>query len=273
MKNIWLITQFTIREAMARKIFMIFLAVSTLVIIGFALAFGFIDFNQVHVSNFGKEIKPEQFLIKAISSIKALTVGPLYAGGLFLSIFSTAGIISSLLEKGNIDLFLSKPISRTQLILGKFFGGVLIVFINIAYTIIGIWFLIGLKFSVWSPEFLLSIFSITFAFALIYTLIILATIISRSSVLALILSYLIFFIVSPVLAHRDGLYQMTQSETLKNILGVLHYLIPQTSELGSFSTDIATGNTISSYEPITVSIFLLVLILSSGIIIFNKKDY
>jgi ABC-type transport system involved in multi-copper enzyme maturation permease subunit len=271
-KNIYRITLFTLREALSRKIFIIFFAVSTLVIIGFIVGFSIFDLNQFVKMKLGKATE-QQIISEILSGIKGMVVGPLFGGGLFLSIFSTAGIISYLLEKGNIDLFLSKPISRLQLLLGKYFGGILIVFLNVAYAVIGIWFLIGIKFSNWDLTFLYSILTITFAFAVIYSVIILATVLTRSSVLALVLSYTIFFILSPVLAGREKIFEFTNNYTLKVIMNVLHYIIPQTSELGTLSTVLAATGKIPDYEPVWTSVCLCILILTAGITIFNKKDY
>ncbi len=272
MKNILLITTFTLREALARKIFIIFFVVSSLVITGFAIGFALFDYNSYVQIKVGK-LTEQAILSEILFGIKGMIVGPLFGGGLLLSIFSTAGIISYLLEKGNIDLFLSKPISRTQLILGKYFGGIAIVFINVAYAIIGLWILIGLKFNNWDLSFLYSIITITFAFALIYTVIILCTILSRGNVLALVVAYVIFFILSPLLASREVFYNISHNEVLKVTLDALHYIIPQTSELGTLSTKLATQGIIANTEPIWVSCILLILILSGSIFIFNKKDY
>jgi ABC-type transport system involved in multi-copper enzyme maturation permease subunit len=261
-KNIYRISLFTLREALSRKIFIIFFTVSTLVIIGFIVGFSIFDLNQFVKMKLGKATE-QQIISEILSGIKGMVVGPLFGGGLFLSIFSTAGIISYLLEKGNIDLFLSKPISRLQLLLGKYFGGILIVFLNVAYAVIGIWDL----------TFLYSILTITFAFAVIYSVIILATVLTRSSVLALVLSYTIFFILSPVLAGREKIFEFTNNYTLKVIMNVLHYIIPQTSELGTLSTVLAATGKIPDYEPVWTSVCLSILILTAGITIFNKKDY
>jgi len=273
LKNILLLTQYTLREALAKKIFIIFFIVSSLVITGFILFFSFFDFSKMLSIRAADGISTDKIFEQLIVSFKIGTISPLYAGALFLSIFSTAGIISSLLEKGNIDLFLSKPVSRLQLLMGKFLGGLAIVFINVAYVIISLWILIGVRFSVWDAQFLFAIPAITFGFAVIFSLVILFTIMSRSSVLPLILSYLIFFIVSPILSKRDEIYQMTGKKVLKVIMDGLHYIVPQTSELGQFAAIISIGSEIRNYEPVITSTILLVLMLGLAITIFNKKDY
>ncbi|MCX6151916.1 MAG: ABC transporter permease subunit [Ignavibacteriales bacterium] len=272
MRNIYQITIFTLREALARKIFIIFSIVSTLVLIGFAIGFAMFDLQSFMNIRIGKG-NEQQLLSQVVGMVRSVIIGPLFGGGLFLSIFSTAGIISALFEKGNIDLFLSKPISRAQLLLGKYFGGILIVFLNIAYVIIGIWFLVGLKFSNWDPAFLYSILTITFAFAVIYSLIIFAAVLTKSSVLSMVSSYVIFFILSPLLMGREFFFEITHSTFLKSVLDFMYYIIPLTSPLGTISTFLAINGTINSYEPIIISFVQLILILAASITVFNKKDY
>jgi hypothetical protein len=53
----------------------------------------------------------------------------------------------------------------------------------------------------------------------------------------------------------------------------LYYLVPQTSDMGTLTGQIASSKPIDSYQPIYVSVVLIILILSCSIIVFNKKDY
>ena len=270
MKNIYTLSLLTFREALSKKIFLFFFSVSTFVIAIFALIFAFTsgDSISVNITSSGTN------LINSVANgIKMFITYPLYAGGLFISIFSVAGFIPSLLEKGNIDLILSKPVSRDQVMLGKFFGGTAMVFINIFYAIFSIWFLIGLKFNVWDISFLLSSFTITLAFASIYALIILLGIITRSSMLPMVISYLTFFIFSPVLASRESFFAFTDNKILEGVFSLLYYLMPQTSDLSSINTDLAVGNYIQNIFPVFSSIGYIILIISLSIFIFRKKDY
>ncbi|MDA3862181.1 MAG: ABC transporter permease [Melioribacteraceae bacterium] len=271
MKNIYTIALLTFREALSKKIFLFFFSVSTFVIIVFALLFGFISadsFSGGFVSS-----QPTSFDNSIANGIKMFLIYPLYAGGLFISIFSVAGFIPSLLEKGNIDLILSKPVSRAQVVLGKFFGGTAMVFINLFYAIFMLWVLIGLKFSVWEPDFLLSSISITLAFASIYSLIILIGILTKSSMFSLVVSYLIFFVFSPILSSRDSIFSFVDNDLMKTIFELLYYIIPQTSDLSSITTSFAVGNPIENPATILTSIVYIILILYSSIFIFSKKDY
>ena len=89
----------------------------------------------------------------------------------------------------------------------------------------------------------------------------------------MMISYLIFFIFSPILAARENIALFLDSKFSKVLLDILYYIIPQTSELGSMAKDLALEQTVVSYQPIAVSFLFIILILYLSIIIFNKKDY
>ncbi len=275
MKNIFLISRFTFRESLSKKTFLTFFGLSSiilLILIGLIAAFGVDDL----VNSFqGKQrINGELVDVKdfIVYRVKDFFIAPLYGVGLFFSIFSVSGLIPSMLEKGNIDVFLSKPISRGQLILGKFFGGIFIVFVNIAYFVGGIWLLLGLKFGIWESAFLLTIGTITIAFAVLYSLVILGGILTRSSVLAMMLSILIFLAISPALRYREQIYELING-TWQFILDTLYYIFPKTSELFTITIDLSNGNGIFSWQPIITSLLFMILTLALSITIFSKKDY
>lgn len=273
--NILQITKFTIREALAKKIILVFAGLATLSLIILALLLFSTDAIDL-VNSFNMKTRVEGQLVdvkvQLATAIKAVFTIPLYGIGLFLSIFAVSGFIPSLLEKGNIDLFLSKPISRTDLIMGKFIGGSVVVFINILYMVLGVWVILGITLNVWTLDFFLVVPIITFTFMVLYTLIILVGIITRSSILAMMLSYLFFFVLSPILEGRSG-YSQFLSDTWNFVIEAFYYIIPQTTEMGKIAFECAVGQTPESLLPIVYGSIILILTLSASIIIFNKKDY
>lgn len=272
MNNILTITKYTLREAFTRKIFITFFAVSTLILIAASLTavYASVEDLMPMVQQNGEQV---DMMAMLVSSVKVLIVAPLFGLGLFLSIFSASSFIPNMLEKGNIDLLLSKPVSRNQIIWGKFFGGTIIVLLNIAYLVLGIWLLIGLKFGVWGGYFLLTIPSITFTFAVLYSLMILIGILTQSSILAMMISYLIFVILSPVLVNRENIAMLFDNAFFARLLDFFYYITPQTTELGDITTKLAEGLPITEYQPIITSVLFMILTLAASIIIFSKKDY
>jgi len=273
MKNIYTISLLTFKEALSRKIFIFFFGVSSFILLLFMILFVSIGIEDLlafaNLSGSDGLYMNEQ----VAGYFKMFITVPLFGGGLFLSIFSVSSFIPNMLEKGNIDLLLSKPVSRSQVLLGKFFGGSSMVFVNIFYLVLGIWVLIGIKFGVWDPSFLLVTLTITFTFCVLYSLIIFIGILTKSSVLAMIYTYLIFFIFSPLLASRDTFSVFIENRFVQFILDFFYYITPQTSELGKISTDLASGKGLVEAEPIITSFLLMILILGFSISIFSKKDY
>jgi ABC-type transport system involved in multi-copper enzyme maturation permease subunit len=273
MENIITVSNYTIREALSKKIIITFFAISTFVIFIFMLLFLLVSFEDFSTMVSVNSQETSQIAEELVKGIKLFVVAPLFGGGLFLSIFSASSFIPNMLEKGAADVILSKPISRAQILLGKFLGGVIIVLVNIAYLIIAIWLLIGIKFGIWNLDLLFSIFTITFTFASLYSLIILIGILTQSSILAMMLSYLIFFVLSPVLTARDAISAFLDSGTMDWAMDILYYIIPKTSEMGTLTTELAIGYGIDEYQPILTTFAFMVLVLYISIIIFNKKDY
>jgi len=279
MKNIWLLTKYTVREALSKKIFLAFTGISTFVLLVFSGLFIFLgleDFMPI-VKQGGEKM---DFIGQVIGFFKSLVIVPLFGGGIFLSIFAVSSFIPSLLEKGNVDLFLSKPISRSQIIMGKFLGGVLIVLANIFYLVLGLYLLLGIKFGNWDFYVFNAVIITTFTFASLYAMIIFIGIITRSSVLAMMISYVIFFMLSPMLLAREEIYILLDSTLLKYFIESLYYFIPKTTELGQMAFELSelgkevmTASEGLKWQPILTTFGFMILNLAGSIFIFNKKDY
>jgi len=269
MKNILTITWYSLREAMARKVFISFFIISLLTIFFVAFIISMPNFVKAFVVGAGNNF------LESFTALEIMFISPISLIGILMSVFSSASFIPVMLEKGNIDLLLSKPISREQLLIGKYLGGIAVVLINIALLIIGVWLVFSIKFSVWNFGFLLTIFTITFTFAILYSIIVLFGILTKSSAPGMMIAYLIFLIVSPVLySVKYKLGVLIQSSLVKGIVDFVYYLFPKTSELmGKTTYDLATGGGITNYQPVLTSLGFLILTLGIAVAIFRKKDF
>ncbi len=272
MKNIWIMTLFTIREAMARKVFLFFALISAVILIIMAFIFGLTDKASFTVNMTGGGNMPFN---NPITMIEMMIVSPLSSLCLLLAIFASASFVPVMLEKGNIDLLLSKPVSRNQLLWGKYFGGILVVFLNITFMVVGVWLIISLKFSSWDFYFLSIILVITFTFAVLYSIIVLLGVLTKGSTLGMMIAYLIFLILSPVLLiGKDKVVDFIQNKFFKSLIIGAYYVIPKTSELmGKIMSSLASGKSIEDYQPILTSFAFLILTMGITISIFRKKDF
>jgi ABC-2 type transport system permease protein len=273
MRNTLIMTLFTLREALARKVFLFFLGISALVIIGMVIIFSIVDTTSLieGINPTGNKV----VLSEIILILELAIVGQLAALCLLLAIFSSSSFVPVMLEKGNIDLLLSKPVSRSQMLLGKYFGGLLVVLLNIAFLIIGVWVVISIKFSYWDFSFLSVILVVTFTFAVLYSVIVLFGVITQGSVLGMITAYFIFLILSPILLlGKERWLVLIESDLVKTIVEGLYYIIPKTSELmGKIMIDLTSGKGITDYQPVLTSLVFLILVLGYSLFLFNRKDF
>ena len=92
-----------------------------------------------------------QGLVQQTQSVIAMAM---YFFGMALSVFASAGLVAAVFEPGRIELLLSKPVSRTRLLLGRYVGNVLVVAANIVYLTLGSWIIFGIKTGVWGAGYL-----------------------------------------------------------------------------------------------------------------------
>jgi ABC-type transport system involved in multi-copper enzyme maturation permease subunit len=107
---------------------------------------------------------------------------------MLISVVLTAFFIPNMLRKGTIDLLLAKPMHRVTLLVYKYIGGLAFMFLNTAVIMVGIWVALGLRTDLWVNGLLLCIFIFTFQFAIFYAVSTLMAVLTRSAIVAILLS-------------------------------------------------------------------------------------
>lgn len=148
---------------------------------------------------------------------------------LFISLFATSGLFPDMLKKGNIDLILSKPLSRQNIFFQRFFGAVTLVALNVIYMILFSWIILSLKFGIWNFRYLFSAFIIMVFFFNIFSFMTLIAMIIRNGVLSLLLTYFIVFILSPIIGAISQ-FGILNDAFYKNSVRILHFALPKVNE-------------------------------------------
>ena len=104
---------------------------------------------------------------------------------IFLGILVTASIIPEMLQAGSLHLLLSKPISRTILLISKFVGGCAFVFLCVCQLVVGLWLIAGLRLDIWNLRILWCIPVAVFLFAVFFSVSVLAGLRWRSAILSI----------------------------------------------------------------------------------------
>lgn len=120
---------------------------------------------------------------------------------LLVSVIITAGFIPNMMQKGAVDLLISKPISRPTLLIYKYIGGLSFIFVITSVLIGGTWLLYGVRYGFWAPNLLLAIPLLTFYFGIMYAVSTLVGTLTRSTIVAIlatIVAWLLFFVIGKV---------------------------------------------------------------------------
>lgn len=173
-----------LREAAWRKWFLgLFLAITaTLVLLGFTLQLDVVD-GAIAGSSFFGEVLFED--IRTASAALAplfmgVTVAASMVGAMFLSV-ACSDFAPSLLSPGRIEHLLSLPVTRAQLLLGTWVGGLAVATLSTLYATAGLLVLLGVKTGVWNFMLLVGSLIGVIVFATVYAVMMLAAVLVRSA--------------------------------------------------------------------------------------------
>jgi ABC-2 type transport system permease protein len=264
----------TFREALARKIFWGLFGLSTLMILFFLflLKIDLVEGAMATVTLFGRTANRTSDVDRLVRGVYGGIATFLYTWGMFLAVFASAGLIPSVLEPGRIELLLSKPVSRTHILLGRYAGNVLVVSANVIYLVLGVWMILGIKTAIWSPAFLVSIATTVFIFAVLLSVVVLIGVMFESAALATMVTVGLM-IMSPILAQTSTMLRLLSSEWSRQLWRTLYYTLPKVYDLGTMTLDAIQNRTFSGYMPIWTSALFGVVMLSTALWIFSRRDF
>lgn len=190
---------------------------------------------------------------------------------LFISLFATSGLFPDMLKKGNIDLILSKPLSRQNIFFQRFFGAITLVAINVIYMIIFSWIVLSVKFEIWNFKYLFSALIIMIFFFNIFAFMTLIAMLIKNGVLSLLLTYFIVFILSPIIG-AIAQFGILNDAFYKNSVKILHFSLPKVNETVELLKDIimAKDFTLGS---MWVSVLTGVIAVGLSLTVFKKSDF
>ena len=215
------VIRLTFRELTAKKITIGLFIVCTLIwsMLAFALNLDIVDGALVGMKIFGNEATPNESTVddqtgevisdlvsleSLVLGIEMVVAGICYWGSILLALFATAPLINALMEKGRVDLLLSKPISRLQILSSQVLGVVLVMTLLTTYLMGAIWLVMSTKSGIWNFQFLVAIAIVIVMFAVMYGVVLLISVNFNSTALALITTYGLI-IASIVLGFHDEL--------------------------------------------------------------------
>jgi ABC-type transport system involved in multi-copper enzyme maturation permease subunit len=166
------------------------------------------------------------------------------AGALVLCVIITGFFIPNMLRKGSLDLLISKPIGRVQLLVYKYIGGLILVFLVSTFTIGGVWLVMSARSGYWDPGFLVTIPAMTFTFAVIYAVSTCVAVLTRSSIAAILVSIAFMFLMWLVGLAKSFMDITKVTEDIKlpdwsyTLVDLLNNCLPRYKDLDKLTTKV-----------------------------------
>lgn len=255
----WALIVDGLRESLDRKIFWVLAGLSGLVVAAMLC----IGFHEDHVSFVFGAMKVEDARFNPASelgrgaittigvSIMDTTVGTL---GILLAVIATAGFIPSFLEQGAIEVTLSKPISRPLLFLGKYVSALVFVFVVATLFIVASFLVIGLRWGVWLPGYLLCIPLMVLLFSFIYCISALVGVRTRSTLAAVFITLGAWFFIAGIQSADDTFYVLPELQAYRNgtvhrAIQVARWVLPKTQDVSYLALEWAGAGSSADIVP------------------------
>jgi ABC-2 type transport system permease protein len=224
------------REAAARWTLIAYFFLSTIFIIIFASAINLdiVDGALAGAKLFGKNVEMDDHQISIEKLVLGFETGFsvfLYFLCTFLAIFATAHLVPRMQEKGTIDLYLSRPVSRVGLLMSRYVAGLILAGSNVVYLIGSIWLIVVWKTHVANPRFLIAGVIIFFVIAVLLAFAFLIGVFTSSTAVSIMTTYGIFFF-GLMLAAHDRIAAAMSKEWQAWLIDSLYWIFPKTAEMG-----------------------------------------
>ena len=132
-----------------------------------------------------------------------------------LFIAACSSYFPDMLSAGAVDVVLAKPVSRLQILLGKYVGGLALFAAVVAATDVLIFVGIGARTGIWHGKIFQALPVQVFSAGVLYALLALFGVLKRSTALAMIIGYFFYFIVDSALGLLMGLQQLGTFEDIE----------------------------------------------------------
>ena len=271
------------REAAARWTLVAYFTLSTIFLIIFASAINLdiVDGALAGAKLFGKEVdmNGEIPIEKLVLGFESGFAGVLYVLCTFLAIFATAHLVPRLQEKGTIDLYLSRPVSRVKLLMSRYIAGLILAGTNVVYLIGSIGLIVLWKTHVFHPRFFLAGAIILFVIATLLAFAFLVGVVTSSTAVSIMSTYAIFMFAAMLTAHKQ-FEAAVSKEWQAWMIKTLYWVFPKTGELAETVVRFVAGNDLPQrmIKPFSATPFVTTAAFAVGCLIlaswvFQRKEF
>ncbi|MEZ4700884.1 MAG: ABC transporter permease subunit [Rhodothermales bacterium] len=219
----------------------------------------------------GARIEELISLERVVFEVQRVVAGACYWLGILLALFTTAPMINHLLERGRVDLLLSKPISRLRILGGHVAAVLLTIFLMGLYLFVMVWLVMSIKSGIWNPRFLVSLGIVCAVFATMYSVVVFIGVWLQNTAISLIVSYGLIFL-SLVLALRDQLLPQLGFAG-RQTFEVLYHVLPNFAEVTPIVVQLSGNDSVTGWYPLISTLLFGAVMYGAAGWLFVRRDY
>jgi len=272
------------REAAARWTLVAYFFLSTIFIIifSFAINLDIVDGALAGAKLFGQQVDMDQNSIsieKLVLGFETGFSGFLYLLCTFLAIFATAHLVPRMQEKGTIDLYLSRPVGRVQLLLARYCAGLLLAASNVVYLMVSVWAIVAWKTGVMNARFLFAGAIIMLVIATLLAFAFLIGVITSSTAVSIMTTYGVFLFSAALVGHKNYAAAVSK-EWQAWLIDGMYWVFPKTAELAQAVVAFVAGDAVPARMARSLSLapFLTTAAFGIGCLalaswLFTRKEF
>ncbi len=153
---------------------------------------------------------------------------------IILAVIATGGFLPSLLERGVIEVVLSKPLPRWKVFLGKYFGSLMFFAVHAVIFVVLTFLVVGFRWGAWMPGYLLCIPLTVLLFSFLYCVSALVAVTTRSGVAAILITLGAWVAFTGIQSLGDAFEMYPEwkdSRTIYESSRVMRWVVPKTQDL------------------------------------------
>lgn len=257
MKNIFIVAEYIIKQNFRNKILNV-LTIFSIFIIGFSFV----------ISELAQESEIRMLKDFGLFSISLLSFITLLLS-VTLQMFEET-------ELKTMHIIMVKPLKRSEYLLGKYFGMIMTILMNILFMLVVLMIVIKLRGSdPWDLKLLLSVFFIFISLCIISSVAVLFSIIA-TSVPSCVLFLFFTYVLGHLTIHLKNLVKNSENIYIKIIVEIIYYIVPN---LELFNLKNKLESTYGLFEPSYIasiflySVFYVIVVLLLSIKYFEKKEF
>lgn len=201
-----------------------------------------------------------------------LSLATIEVFGLFLGLFIGINLISKEIEKKSIYTLLSKPLKRSEFILGKFFG---LCFVSLVFNLLMFFiFILYLLILGISTNFYLFIACIHIYLKITVLIAIILALSSMSSTVLTGLLSIGFYLIGNTASSIKDLSAVSESPQLHTMINIIYFIIPNFEYFNSKNNVVHMEfiHSIDIFTPFLFSFLYCAIFLLIAILTFEKKN-